>query len=94
MQYVVEANQTVVGSCRKSMLPMRCMMGTKRLKYDEVDRATALPPYEVIDNKFALESANKIFNMMASHAIYINKQDVQYQNNKKCKSYLLYRMQS
>lgn len=52
-----------------------------------------LRPYEVIDNKFALESANKIFNMMASHAIYINKQDVQYQNNKKCKSYLLYRMQ-
>lgn len=53
-----------------------------------------LRPYEISDNKFALEGANKLFNMMASHAIYINKQDVAYQKNKKSKSYLLYKMQT
>lgn len=53
-----------------------------------------LRPYEISDNKFALEGANKFFNMMASHANFINKQDVAFQNNKKSKSVLLYKMQS
>ena len=53
-----------------------------------------LRPYEISDNKFALEGANKYFNMMATHAIFINKQDTAYQNNKKLKSHLLYKMQT
>lgn len=52
-----------------------------------------LRPYEITDNKFVLESVNKNYNMMASHANYVNKQDCAFQNNRKSKSVLLYKMQ-